>query len=173
MGIESQITIQGLPKAERKFIADMNFSILSSKNCLLTDIPGCLHEPSKKINTVDRLSRHLAKGVSSNALKAYLSLVKKCFPAFPVVLIDDSDVVKPNGHKCEAFGTVLDGSECTSSKNAYKKGYHVTEAIVLTTNRHPVGIFSEIHSSSKKDFTSINDITFSAMEPFSKRLPSS
>ena len=116
-----------LPKPQRKFMADMNFGILSSKSCLLTDISGCLHEPSKKINTVDRLSRHLAKGVPSNAAKAYLSLVKKWCPPSPVVLIDDSDVVKPDGHKFEALGIVRDGSESTSSKNVYKKGYHVTE----------------------------------------------
>ena len=153
-----------LPKPERKFMADMNYGILSSKSCLLTDISSCLHEPSKKINTVDRLSRHLAKGVPSNALGTYLSLVKKWCPPSPVVLIDDSDVVKPDGHKFEALGTVRDGSKSTSSKNVYQKGYHVTEAAVLTKNRHPVSIFSEIHSSSEKDFTSINDITFSAMK---------
>ena len=40
----------------------------------------------------------------------------------------------------------------------------MTEATVLTNSNHPVSIFSEIHSSSEKDFTSINNITFSAME---------
>ena len=50
------------------------------------------------------------------------------------------------------------------SKNVYKKGYHVTEATVLTNSNHPVSIFSEIHYLSEKNFTSINDITFSAME---------
>lgn len=57
-----------------------------------------------------------------------------------------------------------DGSESTATKNVYKKGYHVTEATVLTSNNHPVSIFSEIHSSKEKDFTSINTVTFSAME---------
>lgn len=50
------------------------------------------------------------------------------------------------------------------SQNVYKKGYHVTEATVLTNNNHPVSIFSEIHFSKEKNFTSINDVTFSAME---------
>ena len=35
-------------KLERKFIADMNFGILTSGSCLLTDIIDHLHEPSKK-----------------------------------------------------------------------------------------------------------------------------
>ncbi len=40
----------------------------------------------------------------------------------------------------------------------------MTEACVLTKNNHPISIFSEIHSSKEKHFTSINDVIFSAME---------
>ncbi len=153
-----------LSKPERKFLADMNYGMLSSGSCLLTDITDQLHESSRKINIVDRLSRHLAKGIPKEALKAYLSQVKKWCPDQPVIHIDDSDVVKPDGYKFQSLGWVRDGSESTSAKNVYKKGYHVTEATVLTHNHHPVSIFSEIHSSSEKDFTSINNVTFSAME---------
>lgn len=153
-----------LPKPEKKFIADMNYGMLASGSCLLTDIVDQLHEPSRKINIVDRLSRHLAKGTPKDALKAYLAQVKKWCPDQPVIHIDDSDVVKPDGYKFESLGWVRDGSESTKTKNVYKKGYHVTEATVLTTSNHPVSIFSEIHSSREKDFTSINDVTFSAME---------
>lgn len=153
-----------LPKPERKFMADMNYGILSSKSCLLTDIVDQLHEPSRKINIVDRLSRHLAKGIPKDTLNSYLIQVRKWCPDQPVIHIDDSDVVKPDGYKFESLGWVRDGSESTVTKNVYKKGYHVTEATVLTGSNHPVSIFSEIHSSKEKDFTSINDVTFSAME---------
>ena len=155
---------RNLPKPERKFIADTNYGILSSGSCILTDIVDQLQEPSRKINIVDRLSRHLAKGTPKEALKAYLAQVKKWCPDQPVIHIDDSDVVKPDGYKFESLGWVRDGSESTATKNVYKKGYHVTEATVLTDSNHPVSIFSEIHSSKENDFTSINDITFSAME---------
>ena len=153
-----------LPKPERKFTADMNYGILASGSCLLTDIVDQLHEPSRKINIVDRLSRHLSKGIPKDALKAYLAQVKKWCPHQPVIHIDDSDVVKPDGYKFESLGWVRDGSESSAAKNVYKKGYHVTGAAVLTASNHPVSIFSEIHSSKEKDFTSINDVTFSAME---------
>ena len=155
---------RNLPKPERKFIADMNYGILSSGSCILTDIVDQLQEPSRKINIVDRLSRHLAKGTPKEALKAYLTQVKKWCPDQPVIHIDDSDVVKPDGYKFESLGWVRDGSESTATKNVYKKGYHVTEATVLTDSNHPVSIFSEIHSSKEKNFTSINDVTFPAME---------
>ena len=153
-----------LSKPDRKFIADMNYGMLASGSCLLTNIVDQLHEPSRKINIVDRLSRHPARGTPKEALKAYLSQVKKWCPSQPVILIDDSDVVKPDGYKFESLGWVRDGSESTSTKNVCKKGYHVTEAAVLTRSHHPVSIFSEIHSSGEKDFTSINDVAFSAME---------
>lgn len=153
-----------LPKPGRKFMADMNYGILASGSCLLTDIVDQLHEPSKKINAIDRLSRHLAEGTSQKALHSYLSLIKKWCPNHPVIHIDDSDVVKPNSYKFESLGRVRDGSESTAQKNVYKKGYHVTEATVLTNNNHPVSIFSEIHFSAEKNFTSINHVTFSAME---------
>lgn len=149
---------------DKKFTADMTYGMLASGSCLLTDIVDQLHEPSRKINIVDRLSRHLAKGTPKDALIAYLKQVRKWCPDQPVIHIDDSDVVKPDGHKFESLGWVRDGSESTTTKNVYKKGYHVTEATVLTQNNHPVSIFSEIHSSKEKDFTSINDVTFSAME---------
>ena len=113
-----------LPKPERKFIAYMNYGILASRSCLLTDI-------------VDRLSRHLAKGTPKDALKA------------------------TNLNPSDAYATAPNPPPL---KNVYKKGYHVTETTVLTKSNHPVSIFSEIHSSKENDFTSINDVTFSAMD---------
>ncbi len=153
-----------LPKPDQKFLADMVYGMLASNSCLLTDVADQLHENSKKINTVDRLSKHLAKGIPGGALATYLSQVKKWCPEHPLVHIDDSDVVKPDACSFESLGWVRDGSESSSSKNVYKKGYHVTESTVLTTNNHPVSIFSKVHSSEEKGFTSINNVTFSAMD---------
>ena len=153
-----------LSKPDKKFTADITYGILASQSCLLTDVADQLHEPSKKINIVDRLSRHLEKGTPASAAASYLRQVKKLVPEEPVVHIDDSDVVKPEGSKFESLGIVRDGSESTSAKSVYKKGYHVTEACVLTRSNHPVSIFSRIHSSSEKDYKSVNTITFQAME---------
>lgn len=155
---------RSLSKPERKFTADMTYGMLAANSCLLTDVADKLHEPSKKVNTVERLSKHLLKGTSTKALNAYLKTIRKWTPAEPVIHIDDSDVVKPDGYKFESLGVVRDGSESTATKNVYKKGYHVTEACVLTSSNHPVSIFSEIHSSKEKNFTSTNTITFAAME---------
>lgn len=153
-----------LSRPDKKFTADMAYGMLASGSCLLTDIVDQLHEDSKKVNCVERLTRHLNKGTPPKALYSYLSIVRKWVPEQPVIHIDDSDVVKPVGYKFEALGLVRDGSKSMNTKNIYEKGYHVTEACILTKNNHPVSIFSKIHSSKEKHFTSINDITFSAME---------
>lgn len=153
-----------LSKPDRKFTADMTYGMLAAGSCLLTDIVDQLHEHSKKVNSVERLTRHLNTGIPKNALKSYLSLVRTTAPKNPIIHIDDSDVIKPDGYKFEALGLVRDGSKSTDAKTVYEKGYHVTEACVLADSNHPVSIFSKVHSSKEKNYTSANDVTFSAME---------
>lgn len=95
---------------------------------------------------------------------SYIQTIRKWVPYEPVIHIDDSDIVKPDGYKFEALGLVRDGSKSTNTKNVYEKGYHVTEACVMTKSNHPVSIYSKIHSSKEKKLTSINNVTFDAME---------
>ena len=83
-----------LSKPERKFTADMTYGMLAAGSCLLTDVVDQLHEDSKKINVVDRLSKHLDKGTLASAAASYLQQVGNWVPADPVIHIDDSDVVK-------------------------------------------------------------------------------
>ena len=58
-----------LSKLERKLSADMTYGMLDAKNCLLTDIVDQLHEDSKKVNSVERLTRHLNKGVPPSGIE--------------------------------------------------------------------------------------------------------
>ena len=113
----------------------MTYGMVASKSCLLTQISQRLQENTKKRYTVDRLAR----GIPQKALADYLHYVRGIVPSEPVIHIDDSDVIK-------------------------LEGYHVTEACVLTDSNHPVSMFSELHSSTEKGFTSTNHITFAAME---------
>ena len=153
-----------LSSPEAKFTADMIYGIVASKSCLLTQISQRLQENTKKRYTVDRLSDHLAHGVPQNALRDYLRYVRSIVPSEPVIHIDDSDVIKPEGYHFESLGIVRDGSKSTPEKSVFCKGYHVTEACVLTDSNHPVSIFSELHSSTEKGFTSTNHVTFAAIE---------
>ena len=147
-----------LSKPDRKFTADMVYGILASRSCLLTDISDQLRETVQKANTVKRLSNHLSEGTPASAAASYLHTVKRLVPSEPVVLIDESDIVKPDGKQFEALGIVRDGSESSQTKRVYKKGYHITEACALTASKHPVSVFSMIHSSAEKDYKSVNTI---------------
>lgn len=111
-----------LPKPDQKFTSDMVYGILASKSCLLTDISDQLHETVQKANTVKRLSSHLSTGTPSSASASYLRTVKRLVPSEPVILIDESDVVKPDGKQFEALGIVRDGSESTQAKMFIRKG---------------------------------------------------
>lgn len=87
--------------------------MLASNSCLLTDVVDQLHEDSKKVNSVERLTRHLNKGIPNVALSGYLHTIRKWVPDQPVTHIDDSDIIKPDGYKFEALGLVRDGSKST------------------------------------------------------------
>lgn len=160
----ARIFSSGLSAPDAKFFADMTYGILASQNCLLTKIAHALQEKTKKAYTVDRLSNHLKDGINDKAMATYLNYVRKMVPSKPVVHIDDSDVIKPDGYHFEALGTVRDGSKSTTKKCVYAKGYYVTEACVLTDSNHPASIYSRIHSSHEKGFTSVNHITFEAID---------
>ncbi len=54
----------------------MTYGILASGSCILTDVVDQLHEDSKKVNSVERLTRHLNNGTPSTALKSYLTKIK-------------------------------------------------------------------------------------------------
>ena len=148
----------------QKFGVDMTYGMLASRSCLLTSIVDHLHERAKKVNAVERLGRHLSAGIPEDALTEYHKVVREWMPKEPVILIDDSDVVKPKGYKFEALGIVRDGSKSTEKKNVYEKGYHVTEAVAITRSKQPVSLFSRIHSSHERGYVSANVVTFEAID---------
>ena len=86
-----------LSKLDKKFSADMTYGMLAAGSCLLTDVVDQLHENTKKVNSVERLTRHLNNGTSSTALKSYFTTIRKWAPQESVIHIDDSDIVKPDG----------------------------------------------------------------------------
>ena len=156
---------KGLFRPARKFLTDMCYGMMASGSCLLTEVAQKLHEDAKKIKVVDRLSKHLARGRDERAEKNYLDTVEKWLPQEPVVVIDDSDVAKPEGKHFESLGWVRDGSASTKKHPVIVKGYHVTEACVATEKmNHPVSIFSEVHSATKESNPTSKEITFAAID---------
>ncbi len=153
---------KGSNKPEAKFVLDMIYGISKSKDILLSSIADSLDEHTKKIYTIDRLSDNLSNNLSSSIDENYCNLVMDSLGDKPIFVVDDSDIIKPLGEKFEALGVVRDGS---SLRKNYEKGYHVTEIVGLTKNmQQPISIFSKVHSSTEKDYVSINSVTFEALD---------
>ena len=117
-------------KVERKFVADIIFGILSSKSVILSDMAKALKEPIKVVNTVERLGQNLGKDLSPQIDENYTRQIVKNIEEDPVILVDDSDIIKPHGQAFGDLGIVRDGS---SKENKYVKGYMVTEIVGLST----------------------------------------
>lgn len=81
-----------LSKPDKKFTADMVYGMLASESCLLTDIVDQLHEDTKKVNSVERLTRHLSKGIPPTAQKSYLTTIRKWLSSEPVIRRTDTNV---------------------------------------------------------------------------------
>ncbi|MDI9413508.1 MAG: hypothetical protein QM401_08030 [Bacillota bacterium] len=135
-------------KVQAKFVSDMIYGLIKSKSVLLSDISDALMEPIKKIDTIERLSNNLMTELDPSIKVNYDNEVKKVIGRSPVILVDDSDIIKPHGFHFDSLGMVRDGS---SPKKTYEKGYMVTEMVAITKrNKQPVSLFSHIHSSTEK-----------------------
>ncbi len=84
-------------KSTSKFVNDMIYGILKSKDILLSSIAEALQEKTKKLNTIDRLCDNLAIDLPTNIHINYRNLAMDILGNNPVFLIDDSDVIKPLG----------------------------------------------------------------------------
>ena len=155
-------------KPEKKFILDMIFGIFKSKNILLSCIAEALNEKTKKAFVINRLSDNLANDLTEDLDKNYCNLAMKSLGNEPIFLIDDSDVIKPLGKRFENLGYVKDGS---SKDKKIEKGYRVSELVGLTKEmKQPISLFSKVHSSVQKDYSSTNSITFEGIDKVTKLL---
>jgi hypothetical protein len=151
----------GAGRPDVKFIADMIYGMSASESVILSDISDALMESAAKINTVDRLSRHLQIGLPDNTHQNYIMTIKDDIPDEPVILLDNSDVIKPKGKKFESMGRVKDGS---AAGVQIENGYWITEAVALSRMNQPVSLYSHIYSQNEKGFTSENTYTFRAVD---------
>lgn len=147
--------------AQRRFISHMVYGISASGSCVLSKISDMLQEPIHKINTIDRLSRHLMSDMPETVEENFRHLMKGQINPTGNIFVDDSDIIKPYGHAFEDLGLVRDGS---SIDKKIEKGYHVTEiCALLNKGKQPISLYSQIYSSISEDFVSENVETQSAL----------
>jgi hypothetical protein len=143
-------------RVESKFVTHAIYGILKSGSIVLKDIATALSEPIQIKNTIDRLSQNLQRQLSPDIQKNYTKKMGNILGKNPIILVDDTDVIKPYGEKFEALGEVRDGS---SKDNKIEKGYLVTEIVGLTAReKQPVSLFSHLHSSKEKHYKSTNEV---------------
>ena len=158
-------------KVEEKFVMDMLYGTFKSKSVLLSSVADSLNEDIKRISTIERLSDNLDKNLNANINSNYLKLATEDLEEIPVIIVDDSDVIKPTASKFEDLGVVRDGSKSSKTKNVYEKGYRVTEVVGVTKKqKQPISLYSHIHSSHEKEYKSDNDETFKALAEVIKAL---
>jgi hypothetical protein len=165
----SKMLSKGTKRPKQKFIADMLFGLTASGSTLLSSISDVLRENTKKANTIERLARHLAQDMPRNIQGNYIECVKKDIPENPIVLLDNTDIIKPCGERFESLGRVRDGS---SKNDKIENGYFVCEATALTSSNHPISLYSRVFSQKEEGFVSETDVTFESIDVSVKTIQS-
>jgi len=152
----------GLQKPNRDFILDMFFGLAKSKSVLLSEIGRALEEPIDTIQTVKRLSNRMDDfHETSDLLENYEEMVQPFLQEEDnLILVDNSEIVKPAACKMEALGQVRDGST-----GKIENGYWTTNMIaVAPKTKHPISVYSHLYSSAEKGFISENEETYKGMD---------
>jgi hypothetical protein len=153
---------EGMQKPNKNFILDMFFGLAKGKSVLLSDIARKLEEPIDTIQTVKRLSSRLDEFHEEDQLmKNYGKVVAPYFKEKDnLIIVDNSEIVKPFSSKLEALGKVRDGST-----GKIEKGYWTTNMIGITpTAKHPIPLYSHLFSSTEEGFISQNEETYKGLQ---------
>ena len=144
---------KGLSKPRKKFYSDILYGMSKAQNTLLSDIARALEEKIDLQYTIKRLSRNAAE---ENDLKQihrnYLNTLKTSIPDNPLVIVDESEIVKPYAEKMEDLALVRD-----ASKNMLEKGYPTLNfSMASPKTKHPLPLYNHLYSSKEEDFQSQN-----------------
>lgn len=152
---------EGMQKPNKHFILDMFFGLAKGKSVLLSEIARKLEEPIDTIQTVKRLSSRLETFHEEDQLvENYGKMIAPHFKEKDnLIIVDNSEIVKPYSNKLEALGKVRDGST-----GKIEKGYWTTNMIGITpTMKHPIPLYSHLFSSTEKGFVSQNEETYKGL----------
>lgn len=159
---------EGMQKPNKNFLLDICFGLAKSNSVLLSDIARSLEEPIDPIQTIKRLSSRLENFHEDQILKVnYNRIVNSQFKQEDnLIIVDDSEVIKPYASKLEALGYVRDGST-----GKIEKGYWTTNMIGMTKNKkHPIPLYSHLYSSKEEGFLSSNEETYKGFRYIRKTL---
>src|SRR5699024_52061 len=132
----------GMQKPHQKFFLDMSYGLAKSNPVQLSDIARSLEELIDTIQTIKRLVSKL-ETFDEEALfmENYKNIIRTQFEKQEnLVIIDNSEVVKPYSYKTEELGKVREGSTVKTEKS-----YWTTNMIgVMKNKKHPTPICSHL-----------------------------
>lgn len=143
---------KGLKRPQEKFVHQMIYGILAGNKLHLSEIARALKESITLKKTIDRLSKNLhAFDGKDSVMHNYLGLVRQQVKDdYAVIIIDNSDIVKPASTKLEALSEIRDGST-----DEITQGYLTIEAAVLSEKgKMPLPVYEKVFSAAEKGFIS-------------------
>lgn len=152
---------KGMQKPNRNFILDMLFGLSKGKSVILADIARTLEESIDTVQTIKRLSSRLDKFHEDDQLLAnYGEMIQpQLKDKDNLIIVDNSEIIKPYSSKLEGLGYVRDGST-----GKIEKGYWTTNMIAVAKDtKHPIPVYSHLYSSSEEGFVSENEETYKGL----------
>src|SRR5699024_1894258 len=112
VNLSSQLS-KGMTKPNENFILDMFFGLAKGKSVILSNIERSLEESIALIQTIKRLSSRLkAFHEEDQLIENYQKVIQPHFQDKDhLVIVDNSEIIKPYSNKLEALGKVRDRSE--------------------------------------------------------------
>lgn len=157
---------KGLQKPNKNFILDILYGLAKSKSVLFSNIARALEEPIDTIQTIKRMSNRMGEFHETNELlENYGEMIKPFLQEEDnLILVDNSEIVKPAASKMEALGKVRDGST-----GKIENGYWTTNMIAVgKKTKHPISVYSHLYSSTEQGFISENEETYKGLNYVNK-----
>jgi len=145
--------VESLSKPRKKFYKDLFYGMSKSKKVLISDVARALEEEIDLIHTIKRLSRNGITDYDLNIVhQNYLDTLKTSISDDPLVIVDESDIVKPYAQQMEGLTYIHDGS-----KNQIEKGYKTINFSMATSKtKHPLPLYNHLSSTEEEGFQSMN-----------------
>ena len=135
-----------LNKPTVKFMKDITNGIIKSQSCIVRQISQTLSEKISLKKTQERLTYQLDNEKELEKIRKNM-LIQNCrkLKKESLIIVDPSDIIKPNATKMEGLNRVRDGND-----GKYKPGYDIIDIVgVNQTSSQPslFPIHSDIHSN--------------------------
>jgi len=148
---------KGINRPTKKFIYDMVYGLLKTGSTHISEIARVLEPDNKLIHIEKRLTDNLSKLSLESIHDSLIDFSLNNLCKKPLVIdVDESDIVKPYGHKFEKLGIIHDGSKESRPK---EKGYNVTGIVSIGLENTVVPLLIKIYSSSENDYVSLTTNT--------------